>query len=211
MKAVRNLLFAFAAVAVSSSTVLAKGFDEGIEYQLVKPPVPSQTGAKLEVVELFWYGCPHCFQFEPHLHAWLEKKPENVRFVRVPAIFNQPSWLLHARAYYTAETLGVLDKIHQPLFNALHVQKRKLLTEKSLQNFFAKHGVNAKEFSDTFHSFAVDNKVRRAVDLTRRYGIDGVPTIVVNGKYRTSARRAGTNQKMLQVLDYLLEKEARAK
>jgi len=195
-----GLLFIF-------STPLWAGIDEGIEYKDVSPPVANQIDNKhIEVVELFWYGCPHCFHFEPYLLRWLKTKPKDVNFVRVPAVFN-PSWKLSARAYYTAEMLGVLDKIHEPMFNAIHIKGEKLATADELADFFARHGVKKRAFYEAFNSFAVDTKVRRAVDLTQRYGIDGVPSMIVNGKYRTSGTQAGSLENMLQVVNFLIAKE----
>lgn len=184
-----------------------KRFDEGIEYQLINPPQPTTNPAKVEVVELFWYGCPHCFVFEPYLNAWLERKPANVEFIRIPATLN-PGWSIHARAYYTAEVLGVLDKIHEPLFHAIHVQKRKLDNEAALAAFFAAQGVSEEDFRKTFNSFAVETKLRRAAGLVQRYGVSGVPAIIINGKYRTDGSLAGSYENLLQVMDYLIRKES---
>ncbi|MFO7604382.1 MAG: thiol:disulfide interchange protein DsbA/DsbL [Gammaproteobacteria bacterium] len=187
----------------------AAGYDEGIEYKSVSPRVANHIDdGKTEVVEMFWYGCSHCFAFEPNLHEWLKTKPANVNFVRVPAVFN-PRWGLHARAYYTAEVLGVLDKTHQALFDAMHLKKQKMESSDELASFFAAHGVSKEKFIETFNSFAVDAKVRRATDLTQRYAIDGVPTLIVNGKYRTSGSMAGSREKMLLVVDHLIKQEAK--
>jgi thiol:disulfide interchange protein DsbA len=181
--------------------------DEGIEYQRVVPPQPTETGDKVEVLELFWYGCPHCYHFEPLLDKWLQMKPANVEFRRMPAIFSNPTWELHARAYYAAEALGVLDKIHRPLFDALHTQNRDLSTEAALMAFFAEHGVSNEDFQRAFNSFYVRNKTNQAKVLTDRYGIEGVPTIIVNGKYRTGGTSAGTLEDALNVVNYLIKKE----
>jgi len=185
------------------------GIDEGVQYQKVIPPQPTSTADKVEVVELFWYGCPHCFQFEPELRKWLETKPANVELVRMPAVFN-PRWRLHAQAFYAAEVLGAMDKMHDALFEALHVKKRRLNDEAQLQEFFVEHGVSAEDFKNAFNSFAVYSKVRRAEDLTRRYGISGVPAMVVNGKYRTDGPMANGHTGMLRVVDYLIDRETGA-
>lgn len=184
--------------------------DEGIEYHKIDPPQPTVTQDKIEVVELFWYGCPHCYHFEPMLQKWLKNKPDNVVFVRIPAIFN-PGWALHAKAYYTAEALGVLDKLHEPLFDAIHKHHKRLGSEEELQKFFAEYGVSAEDFSNTFHSFVIDAKVRRAADLSKRYHIDGVPSMIVNGKYRTDGTLAHGQPEILKVVDYLINKELKAK
>jgi len=188
------------------------GFDEGIEYKKIEPPQPTTAPAgKIEVVEMFWYGCPHCFHFEPKLLNWLKNKPKDVEFVHVPAVFpGREIWEIHARAFYTAKVLGVLSKIHEALFNAIHVDGRRMDNEKELRAFFVKHGVSAKEFDQTFNSFAVYTKVRRAADLSRRYQITGVPSMVVDGKYRVDADLAGGQEKMLQVVSFLVKKERAA-
>lgn len=184
-------------------------FDEGFQFARITTPVePVNTKSdKVEVVELFWYGCGHCYSFEPHLHGWLENKPENIEFVRVPAIFANSGWELHARAYYTAEVLGVLDKTHSAMFSAIHKDKRRLASEKELAKFFSNYGVDEKKFKNTFNSFAVDMKVKRAERLTSQYAIEGVPAMVVAGKFRTDGPMAHSYKNMLQVVDYLVAGE----
>lgn len=184
----------------------AQEFDEGIEYKRVDPAQPTNT-EKVEVIELFWYGCPHCFNFEPHLEAWLRRKPDNVEFSRIPAVFND-RWALHARAFYTAEALGVLDRLHEPLFDAIHVKNRRLDSEEEIGAVFVENGVEQADFQRTFNSFAVDAKVRRAADLSRRYQIEGVPALIVEGKYRIEGTTAGGLRPMIDVLGYLIDQEA---
>lgn len=202
-------LFIIIMAFVLTGLASARDFDEGIEYNRVTPAVSTTSGGKIEVVELFWYGCPHCFQFEPYLHNWLKTKPANVEFIRIPATF-RPLWKLHARAYYSAEVLGVLDKLHKPLFDTYHLDKNRLDTKKALRKVFVKHGVKGSDFDDVFHSFAVEAKLARAIDLTQRYGIRGVPSMIVNGKYRTSNKISG-HANMLEVVDYLISKERRGR
>jgi len=190
----------------------AEEFDEGFQYVRVRTPVEpvgNDAEGKIEVVELFWYGCGHCYSFEPHLQQWLQHKPDNVEFVRIPAIFNSGAWRLHARAYYTAEALGVVDKIHGAFFDAIHKDNQPLNNLQQITRFFAKHGVDKKAFQQAFNSFAVDMKVKRAEQLTERYGIDGVPAIVVAGKYRTDGPMAQSYKGMLQVTNHLLLQEQR--
>ncbi len=190
------------------STASARNYDAGIEYKRLKTPVSTQVGpGKIEVVELFWYGCPHCFRLEPDLKKWLKSKPKNVKFIRIPAIFNK-TWELHAKAYYTAEFLGVLDKIHKPFFDAIHLKKQRLNTAAAVKKFFLQHGVSEKDFDGVFNSFGVDTKVRRAKELSRQYGISGVPALVVNGKYLTDGPMAGGRKGMIEVLNYLIKMES---
>ncbi len=193
----------------TSSTVLARSYDEGIEYTRLRAPQPTQNAKKIEVVELFWYGCPHCYQFEPELTAWVAKQAKDVEFIRMPAVGN-PTWELHARAFYTAELLGVLDHIHEPLFDSIHKLGNRFPDEKSLEDFFDEHGVKREDFRNMFHSFAVDTRIRRALDMGARYGVDSVPTIIINGKYRTSASQAGSHENVLAVMDFLVAKERAA-
>ena len=186
--------------------------DEGIEYKRVTPAQPTITKNKIEVVELFWYGCPHCFHFEPHLKEWLAKKPDNVVFYRVPAIFNA-TWALHARAFYTAKSLGLFDngkvEFHEALFDAIHKDKKRLDNKKALRKFFERFSVSADDFNNTFESFAVNTKVNRAASLSKRYQIEGVPSLIVNGKYRTDGPMGGGRKGMLKVLDFLIKKETK--
>lgn len=192
--------------------VATAAIDEGIEYKLVSPAQPTITKNKVEVVELFWYGCPHCFHFEPHLKEWLASKPDNVVFYRVPAVFN-PTWALHARAFYTAKTLGLFDngkmEFHEAMFDEIHKKKKHLHKKKDIQKFFARFGISAEDFNNTFDSFAVNTKVNRAVTLSKRYQLDGVPTLIINGKYRTDGPMAGGRKGMIKVLNFLVKKETK--
>ncbi|HFD79482.1 MAG TPA: thiol:disulfide interchange protein DsbA/DsbL [Gammaproteobacteria bacterium] len=184
------------------------GFDEGIEYRELASPQPVD-GKGIEVRELFWYGCPHCYHLESELDKWLEKKPADVDFVRMPAVLG-PSWELLGRAYYAAQMLGVLDRIHQPLFDRLHKDKKPIRTVDELRAFFVEQGVPAEDFDKTYGSFAVITRTNRGKQVRELYGVSGVPTLIVNGKYVVTARMAGGNDKMLEVVDYLVAKERKA-
>lgn len=205
-----KLFIAVMLTALLSNFAVAS-IDEGIEYKKVSPAQPTITKNKVEVVEFFWYGCPHCFHFEPQLKEWLAKKPDNVVFYRIPAVFN-PTWALHARAFYSAKSLGLFNDgktdFHVAFFDEIHKHKKRLRNKKTLQTFFAKFGVSAEDFNDTFDSFAVNTKVNRAKVLSKRYKLDGVPTLIVNGKYRTDGPMAGGRKGMLKVLDFLVRKES---
>ena len=194
-------------------SVPVQAYDEGIDYQAITPALPTANPAKVEVLELFWYGCPHCYKFEPYLNKWLEKKPDYVEFIRMPAIFRE-SWVPHARAYFTAEQLKIKDKIHADFFHAYHEKKRPLMTRADVQAFFADHGVSKQDFEDAWFSFPVQSKLKRAINMTQRYQIKGVPSLVVNGKYWTSAAMASSsdptvpgNESMLKVVDALVAQE----
>ncbi len=185
-------------------------FQAGKHYKEIVPPQPV-TGNGIEVLEVFWYGCPHCYDFEPALARWQARQPEDVAFRRLPAVF-RPGWYLHAKAYYTAEALGVLDKVHVPLFKALHADHKTLDDEASLADFFAGFGVDKNEFSQVFSSFTVEGKVEQAKQAIQRFGIEGVPAVVVNGRYLTSGSMAGSYEAVLTVVDFLVarERETRA-
>jgi len=209
-RTIRRVTTIIAACFMAVSLAFAAEYEEGVHYERVVPAQPTSTVNKVEVLEIFWYGCPHCFRFEPYVERWLKKKPDNAQFVRMPGIF-RPSWENHARAFYAMELLGVAEKVHTPLFNAIHRQKRKLDDMESLAEFFSKHGdVEKKEFIKTFKSFAVETRLRRAKTMSSRYGIDGVPAVIVNGKYSVSARTAGSNANMLKIINYLVEKESKS-
>ena len=196
--------------ALLSNMALA-GIDEGIEYKLISPAQPTITKNKIEVVELFWYGCPHCFRFEPNIKNWLANKPDNVVFYRIPAVFN-PAWALHARAYYTAVSLGLFadgkHEFHDAFFDELHKHKKRLNNKDALRKFFARFGISENDFNNTFDSFSVNTKVNRAATLSKRYQLEGVPTIIVNGKYRIDGPMAGGRKGMIKVLDFLIKKES---
>jgi thiol:disulfide interchange protein DsbA len=206
MKLIR-LLPLFGLFLLPIGTALAQ-YDEGTQYKRLVAPVPTVDASKVEVVELFWYGCPHCYRLEPDLSKWLKNKPANVVFVRVPGVF-RPLWGFHAKVYYTAEVLGVLDQVHPAMFEAMHVQRRKMNSVDEVKALFAQYGVTSEKFDNAFNSFAVDAKVRRATDLTRRYGLEGVPALVINGKYVTDGVMAHGHNGMLQVTDYLISKESK--
>ena len=208
MKRIAILLASLALFGLAASPALSADFVEGQHYTRIDPAQPTSTPDKVEVVEVFWYGCPHCYRLEPYVKRWLKTKPDNVEFVRMPGIFS-PRWMIHARAYYTAEVLGVVDKLHDPIFEAIHGARQPLNTQDEIMALFKEHGVSEEDFKRVFLSFAVDSKMRRASEMTMRYDIDGVPALIVNGKYRTSASQAGSNAAVFQVVDYLVALESK--
>lgn len=179
------------------------------KYEKVVPPQPTGSPEQVEVLELFWYGCPHCFQLEPYMERWLKNKPDYVVFRRMPAVFRE-SWAPLAQAYYTAEALGVVDEVHMPLFESLHRARRPLNNKEQIMAFFAEHGVDKDEFSKAWDSFTVRARVRRAALMSGRYGASGVPTIVINGKYRTSSSLTGNFNSLLKVVNTLVDEERKA-
>ncbi len=178
-------------------------------YQLVSPPQPTKTGDKIEVLEIFWFGCPHCFHFEPILNKWRKQLPADVEFRHMPGVFRK-NWVPGARAYYTAKVLDVDDRVHEAIFNAIHLEHRKLYDQDSFGDVFEANGVSREDFNKAWNSFTVENQVREAMQMSRQYGISGVPSIIVNGKYRTSASLAGSFEDMLKVVEQLIDKERTA-
>ena len=157
----------------------------GKDYRLINPPQPTDSGRKIELLEFFWYGCPHCNNLQPPLSAWLKRKPADVEFRRVPAVF-QDSWVPLTKAYLTIEATGLVDKLHHDVFSAIHDQKIRLQDTKVLFDWVVKHGVDRQKFIDTYNSFAVQSRAQRSVDMTRNYDIPGTPALVVDGRYLTA-------------------------
>jgi thiol:disulfide interchange protein DsbA len=195
------------AVVSSGGAPTSERFRLGTHYTRLSPTQPTSSGPELiEVAEVFWYGCPHCFNLDPYLASWLGRKPDYASFVRIPAVWNDDV-KLHARAFYTAEALNKGAEMHEPLFREIHVNRNMLLSESALRDFFDKFGVTAEIFNGTFNSFAVHTKLQRADELNRRYRIASVPTIVVNGKYVTDVGSAGGFQELFDLIDELVAAE----
>jgi len=184
-------------------------FQEGQDFKVLTA-AQGTTGApgKIEVAEVFWYGCPHCYQFDPVISDWAAKLPGDVSFVRLPVTWN-PTNQIHARMFYTAVALGKIDVLHSEIFREIHVNKKTLTSEDEIQDFFGKFGVSASDFQKTFRSFAVEGQLARAKDLTERYQIRSVPQIIVNGKYSTDAPGIKSHEYMLEVVTELIERERR--
>ena len=180
--------------------------DPAGKFEPVQPPQATETQGKVEVLEVFSYACPHCFTFLPMMESYEKTKPEYVEVRHMPAIFNE-QWAAFARAYYTAKVLGVDEKIHRPMFEAIHVKNRKLQSEEDFMKFFGEFGVSADDFRNTWSSFAVDSLVRKSHVMQQRYGVRGTPTIIVEGKYRVSGRLAGSFENMIRIADALAAQE----
>jgi thiol:disulfide interchange protein DsbA len=185
------------------------GYEEGTHYDLVSPALRTADPDKIEVLEFFWYGCVHCYNLEPMLEPWKKQLPDDVDFRGSPAIWNAPMEL-HAKAYYAAEALGVLDTMHTVLFQAMNVDRKRLGSEQEIAELFAAHGVAAEDFSKAFNSFGVGSQARQAGSRARAAKVTGTPELLVNGKYRISTRKAGGQANMLKIASYLIEKERAA-
>jgi thiol:disulfide interchange protein DsbA len=189
-------------------------FKEGQHYIRMVPSQPTMGGAdKIEVAEFFWYGCPHCYTFEPTINAWAEDIPANARFVRIPVVWNTLHEL-HARVFYTMEvlarngTLADAEAFHNTVFQEIQDRGNRLTNEDAVRRLFERFGVDAGSFDTTWKSFEVDQKLRVAKDLGRRYAIQGVPAVVVNGKYRTGGAEAGSYDAVPDVIDELIARES---
>jgi thiol:disulfide interchange protein DsbA len=196
-----SLIFFGTAYAQNSEFVL------GTHYQRLSPTQPTSSSPdQVEVAEIFWYGCPHCYTFDPYLENWKETLAEDVNFIRIPAVWNNVLQT-HAKVYFTAELLDVIDDVHTPIFREIHVNRNMLTETNALVDFFAQYGVMPDEFNQTFESFAVFTRMQRADELSRRYRISSVPTVVVNGKYVTNATMAGDYPDLLRLVDELVAME----
>jgi protein dithiol oxidoreductase (disulfide-forming) len=193
---VAMVLAAFLALPLAASA-------QQIQYGELNPPQPVENASKIEVIEFFWYGCPHCYSLEPYIETWLKKLPPDVEFRRVPAVFNS-RWGHDAAIFYTLEAMGVLEKLHRPLFDAIHKSSLRTDNEAAFGEWLQKNGVDPKKFTDTMKSFGVQSKLRRATQQTVAYKIDGTPAMAVAGRYTVSAEQGRTQQGMLQAVDGLV-------
>ena len=200
-----------AALAISSLFALAVQAEPiaGKNYVELASPVPVSKPGQIEVVELFWYGCGHCYQFESTINPWIEQLPEDVNFVRIPALFGG-LWNVHGQGFLTLQALKVEPAVHAAVFDAIHKQGKKLATAEEMAEYLATQGVDKDAFLKTYNSFGVKSQMEKAKKLAMAYQINGVPVMVVNGKYRFDIGSAGGAKQALQVADYLIDKERAA-
>ncbi len=181
------------------------------DYALVTPAQPVDSPKKVEVVEVFSYACPHCGALAPIIEPWAHKLPSNVVYKRIPVSFGRPQWAVLARAYYALEVLNEADRLQEKMFTAIHSEHVNLSSQDVLFDWMENQGVNRHKFVDAFNSFAVQSKVQRGDQKAIEYGVDAVPTVIVDGKYRTSPSMAGSNTALLPVLNSLIQQAAKAK
>ena len=203
---IKRWLLGLVALAMVSVAQAQSAFSEGTDYQVISPPVKTSQPDKVVVTEIFWYGCPHCFRFEPFVERWSANLPEGVVFEQVPSSLN-PRWTEHARAYYSFKMMDVLDQTHKALFDAIHLKRQRLTSLDTLAEFVAELGLDEKTFRETYFSFPVETQIRKNIQKEKRYGHRGVPAVIVNGKYLVSASAAGSNQRMLEIMSYLVARE----
>jgi protein dithiol oxidoreductase (disulfide-forming) len=207
----RALLKSAVMLAAGSLSGVAFGqksaYSEGTDYIAVKPPQPTDSGGKIEVIEFFWLGCPHCYALEPVLKDWLKRLPGDAAFRKVHVPFNE---VRHQQLYYTLDTLGKYDALGDKVFAGIHVERDRLDSPDKMVAYLGKFGVDKKAFMDAFDSFTVQTKMRKATAMAAAYKVDSVPLLAVNGKYMTGPSMAGSNASALSVVDYLIDLERKA-
>jgi len=195
-------LVAMMLLSLAAAGAFAQG--PGKDFQPVTPPQPVETGNKIEVIEFFSYACPHCQTLEEPLRAWLKRKPADVEFRRVPVIFSE-TWAPYARIYYTLEAMGLVDKLHRDVFTAVHDQKVRLQEPKVLFDWVATKGVDKQKFMDTYNSFTVQSRAQRSPEMTKRYGVEFTPALVIDGRYLTGPSMVGVDyDRFFKVVDQLV-------
>jgi len=204
---IKRWLTGLALLTVVSTAVSAQtAFVVDTDYQLISPAVKTTQPDKVVVTEIFWYGCPHCFRFEPYVERWASELPDGVVFEHVPSSLN-PRWTVLARAYYAFKMMGVLEQTHKAVFEAIHLKRQRLDSLDSIAAFAASQGLDEKVFRENYASFPVETQVRKNAQKEKRYGHRGVPAGIVNGKYLVSASLAGSNERMIQIMNFLVSQE----
>ncbi len=212
MKLNRHLTYAFAAISIAFASVAAfanhEGGEKGPEFSRLKTPQPTESPGKIEVIEFFWYGCPHCYSVEPLVEAWQKRLPKDVVFRREHVLWaSRTDMEGHAKLFVTLRAMGLLEKHHRAVFDAIHRSKVELRQEAALLDWVVKQGIDRSKFEATYKSFGVNAQTARAKTLTQNYEVSGVPTFVINGKYVTSLSSAGGEERLFAVIDKLIATE----
>ncbi|MDO9089542.1 MAG: thiol:disulfide interchange protein DsbA/DsbL [Burkholderiaceae bacterium] len=189
--------------ALTPAVAQSRTPDEGSDYLALKQRVPTEGAGKIEVIEFFWYNCPHCNAFEPRLEEWIKRIPKDVVVKRVPVAFRD-DFVPQQRLFYTLEAMGKLDTLHRKVFNAIHVDRQNLQREDGIASWAAKQDLDRAKFMELYNSFSVSNKARRATQLQNLFRVEGVPALGIAGRYYTDATLAGSMERALQVTDYLI-------
>jgi protein dithiol oxidoreductase (disulfide-forming) len=196
-----------AALTLPATAPAQGGPVEGTHYVRLSTPVATVAEAgKIEVIEFFWYGCPHCNAFEPTLEAWVKKLPADVAFRRVPVAFREEPFVAHQHIFYALEAMGQVEAMHRKVFYAIHNDRAQLSKPAEIAAFMSKNGIDGAKFLDTYNSFGVQTKVRQARQLAEAYKIDGVPALGIQGRYFTSGTLAGNTDRALEVTNFLLQR-----
>ena len=198
--------FVIALLIPLTSVAAQPGYEEGVHYFDLVIPVRTKDPGKIEVTEYFSYGCPHCYDLDPTIKAWVAQLGSDVDFNRTPAVWN-PDYEVYARTYYTAEALGMREVIHSAVFSAIHAERKNLANPKAMADFFAEFGVNPVDFAKVYQSFGVRASVQQAEARGRSYRASGVPCFIVNGKYRVETSKTVTKLEMLKIVSFLVERE----
>lgn len=193
-------------LAAGGAQAQSAGFVEGQHFVRLAQPVPGSTPGRIEVVEFFWYECPHCNAFEPVLEAWSKRLPADVQLRRVPVAFRENPFVAQQRLYFALEALNKVEALHKRVFSAIHVERQRLDTAEKITAFMVKQGIDEKTFTDAYNSFGVQTKVRQAKALADGYKVDGVPAMGVGGRFYTSGSLAGTTDRSLAVVDFLVQR-----
>lgn len=189
----------FATLAHAQETVRTR---PNVDYRLIEQQ-PVETGDKIEVIDFFWYGCPHCFNLQPALEGWIKRKPADVTLRRIPAILRD-AWAPHVRIFYTLEALGELERLHQQVYHGYHVEELHMSKPDVMVQWAVRHGIDRQKWLKAYNSSETEQKVQQAKDLTRAYNVQGTPSLVVDGRYLTSSGMAGTELGMIPILDDLI-------
>lgn len=203
--ALHRMLALLAGVFILTGAFAAEPAEEGTDYTRLSKPVQVETGKQIEVVEFFWYRCPHCNQLEPALAAWTRKLPSDVKFRAVPAVLN-PGWLPAAKLHYALTDMGVLDKLRGKVFDAYHKDKLDLDDEDVLLPWIRKQGLDEARFKMAYNSFSAQTRAMKGTQAARNAGITGVPALMVDGKYVTAVSMTFTEERLFEVLDQLIQR-----
>lgn len=199
--AILSLAFSF----LGSVNAQGPKIEEGFDYRILPVAQPVEVKGKVEVIEFFWYGCPHCYDLEPELNAWIKRQPKDVTFRKVPVAFRD-DLMPHSQLFYALESMGKGEAMNEKVMYAMHKENKRLMTENEIADWVASQGIDRNTFLASYRSFAVISRARAARQMADAYRIDGVPTIVMQGRYVTSPSIAGTKAKAIAVMDYLEQK-----
>lgn len=199
------VLLLFLSLGLTGISGVRAELTEDRDYAVLLSPQPTKSGKNIEVLEFFWYGCPHCYSLHTHIKAWLKRMPKDVSFRYVPAIFRK-SWVPGAKTFYTLEILDERDKFHDKIYDAIHIKKINLTKEELLFDWITRQGIDRKKFVNIYNSFTVANQSSQSSQMSRKYGLKGVPSLVVDGKYLISGRMGDTPQETINTLDELIKK-----
>ena len=200
--ALRRVVFGLAVLAFAGAALAQQPLRQKMEYDLISPQ-PVSTNERIEVIEFFWYGCPHCYNLQPPLDAWLKRKPADVELRRIPAVFRE-SWIPHARVYYTLEALGEVGQLHHAVYRSIHVEKDSLMTAEAAAAWASRNGIEPTRWNAAYNASEVDRKIQESKKHTVAYAIEGTPSLVVDGRYLTSSGKAESMPQVITILDGLI-------